>query len=116
MRLKSEIWVKAYLRRLAGEGLFAAVIRRGNAEAGAIYVKQSTLDGRARIFSPAPAGFDAVAQERLWISYFGDEPVSDSDADSYLAQQADYDPDIWVIEVEDRDGRHFMEDWLGDDK
>jgi len=112
MRLKSEIWVKAYLRRIAGEGAFAVVVRRGNDEAGAIYIKQSKLDGTATIFSPAPAGFDAVAVERQWIAYFGDKSVSEAEADEYLAQQAIYDTDIWVIEVEDRCGRHFMEDWL----
>ena len=112
MRLKSEIWVKAYLRRIAGEGAFGVVVRRGNAEAGAIYIKQAKLDGTARIFAPAPAGFAAVAQDRQWVCYFGDTVTSEQDADAYLNQQAEYDPDIWVIEVEDRDGRHFMDDWL----
>ncbi len=112
MRVKSEIWVKAYLRRVQGAGAFCVVVRRGNDEAGAIYVKQVPLDGTARGFSPGPAGFDAVARDRHWICQFGDVSISEEQADAYLAQQAGYDPDIWVIEVEDRDGRHFMDEWL----
>ncbi len=112
MRLKSEIWVKAYLRRVAGEGAFCVVVRRGHDEAGAIFIKQTRLDGNALVFSPAPAGFDTGAEDRQWVATFGEEPVAEEKVDEYLTQQAKYDADIWVIEVEDREGRHFMEDWL----
>ena len=112
MRVKSEIWVKAYLRRVISEGAFAVVVRRGNDEAGAIYVKQVPLDGTACIFSPAPAGFDAVARDRQWVCHFGETVVREEQADRYLEQQASYDPDIWILEVEDRAGRHFMDEWL----
>ena len=112
MRVKSEIWVKAYLRRVNSEGAFAVVVRRGNGEAGAIYIKLLCDGGRVQLFVPAPAGFDEVSAERRWISHFGDTPGMEKDADDYLAQQADFDPDIWVIEVEDRAGRHFMDGWL----
>ena len=112
MRVTSEIWVQAYLRRVNGDGAFGVVVRRGNADAGAIYVKQLRPDGLVQLFVPAPAGFAEVAQDRHWIAYFGDKPGRETDADGYLAQQVEFDPDIWVIEVEDRDGRHFMDEWL----
>ena len=54
MRLKSAIWVAAYLRRCNGEGAFAAVRRRGAEEAGAIFIKLNRLDGTAELFGPAP--------------------------------------------------------------
>src|SRR3978361_226519 len=54
MRLKSAIWVAAYLRRCQTEGIFGAVRRRGAEEAGAVFVKVATLDGNAVLYAPAP--------------------------------------------------------------
>jgi len=112
MRVTSELWVKAYIRRLAAEGIFAVVGLRGAREAGAIYIKLARLDGTAMIFSPAPTGFTIAAEGRQWVSFFDPDFVEEAKADSYLQQQAEFDQDIWIVDVEDRDGRHFMEDWL----
>ena len=54
MRLKSSIWVAAYLRRCQTAGIFGAVRKRGAEEAGAVFVKVATLDGNAMLYSPAP--------------------------------------------------------------
>jgi hypothetical protein len=54
MRLKSSIWVAAYLRRCQTEGIFGAVRKRGAEEAGAVFVKVATLDGNATLYGPAP--------------------------------------------------------------
>ena len=54
MRLKSSIWVAAYLRRCQTEGIFGAVRRRGSEEAGAVFVKVALLDGNAMLYTPAP--------------------------------------------------------------
>jgi hypothetical protein len=112
MRLKSEIWVKAYLRRCQGEGLAAVLVRRGDADAGAIYIKVSRLDGTAGLYGPAPAGLEEAREERRWQVCLDRDPTPESDADAYLARQIDFDPDIWIVAVEDRLGRHFLEDWL----
>ena len=112
MRLKSEIWVKAYLRRCQGEGLDAVLVRRGDADAGAIYIKVSRLDGTAGLYGPAPAGLEEAREERRWQVCLDRETALESDADAYLARQIDFDPDIWIVAVEDRLGRHFLEDWL----
>ena len=66
MRLKSEIWVKAYLRRCQHEGADAVLVRRGDTDAGAIYIKVSRLDGTAALFGPAPAGLDEAREDRRW--------------------------------------------------
>lgn len=58
MRLKSELWVKAYLRRCAVNGAMAVVARRGDADAGAIFIKVMRRDGGSTLFAPAPAGRD----------------------------------------------------------
>jgi hypothetical protein len=98
MRLKSELWVKAYLRRCALEGAAAVLQRRGDTDAGAIYIKVSRLDGTASLFGPAPASLGARDSERRW------QPC--------LAAAAAPEADLWIVVVEDRQGRHFLEDWL----
>jgi hypothetical protein len=112
MRLKSEFWVKAYLRRCAHEGSDALLVRRGDADAGAIFIKVSRLDGTAALFGPAPAGRDDQGGDRRWQACLSREIVMEAEADTYLARQIAFDPDLWIIAVEDRAGRHFLDDWL----
>ncbi|HZT46388.1 MAG TPA: DUF1491 family protein [Hyphomicrobiaceae bacterium] len=112
MRLKAEIWVKAYMRRCQHDGAFAALLRRGDADAGAIYIKVSRLDGTALLFGPAPAGLAEAREERRWQSCLDPAPAPEADVDAFLARQIEFDPDIWVVAVEDRAGRHFLDDWL----
>jgi hypothetical protein len=112
MRLKSEIWVKAYLRRCQHEGADAVLVRRGDTDAGAIYIKVSRLDGTAALFGPAPAGMAEAREDRGWQACLDREHVPETEADAYLARQIEFDPDIWIVSVEDRQGRHFLEDWL----
>jgi hypothetical protein len=112
MRLKSEIWVKAYLRRCAGEGVPGVVARRGDADAGVVYIKVSRLDGTAALFGPAAAGF-ADGADRRWSLMV--ETAADADIEARLAREANLDPDLWVVEIEDRQGRHFLDGWLAAD-
>jgi hypothetical protein len=112
MRLKSDLWVMAYLRRCAGEGASAMLVRRGDADAGAIYIKISRLDGTAALYGPAPSGMEEAREDRRWQACFDRAPVTEAEADAFLARQMEFDPDIWLIEVEDRQGRHFLDGWL----
>ena len=112
MRLKSEIWVKAYLRRCRHEGADAVLVRRGDDDAGAIYIKVSRLDGTASLFGPAPAGLDAAREDRLWQPSLKAEPSPEAEVDAFLQRQIEFDPDLWIVAVEDRSGRHFLDDWL----
>ncbi len=116
MRLKSEIWVKAYLRRAMSEGIAGYIAARGDEFAGAIFIHIDGLDGSHWLFGPAPAGLDLSSSERRWVSCFDSSPVSAEQANSYLAQQKKYDPDLWIVELEDRQGRHFLDDQLIDHK
>jgi hypothetical protein len=114
MRLKSEIWVKAYIRRLYGETVPVAVLRHGDDDAGAIFIKINTRDGRAQVLSPAP-GADPGAMaglDRRWSLVFPEGAVEETQADGFLARQARFDPDIWVIELEDSRGRHYLDDCI----
>jgi hypothetical protein len=111
MRLKSEIWVKAYLRRCRVEGADAVLVRHGDDDAGAIYIKVSRLDGTAMLFGPAPAGLDEAREDRRW-QLLKAGPSAEADVDAVLERQIGFDADIWVVAVEDRAGRHFLDDWL----
>ncbi len=112
MRLKAGIWVGAYIRKLNALAVAAAVTRRGDGDAGAIFIKVASLDGFARVLRPAATGMAGAENERFWSSAFPDGQLEETKADAYLARQAGFDPDIWVIEVEDRQGRHFLDDHL----
>jgi len=112
MRLKSELWVKAYIRRCQIEGADALLLRRGDTDAGAIYIKVSLLDGTALLFGPAPAGLDEAGEDRRWQPCLRQHPAAESEADAYLERQKSFDSDIWIVAVEDRAGRHFLDDWL----
>ena len=112
MRLKSEIWVQAYLRICAVNGLFPVLTRRGDPDAGAIFVRVLRLDGTSDVYGPAAAGLAGADAERRFSSGFPLGPATDAVADAYLARQRTYDPDLWIVEVEDRAGRHCLDDWL----
>ncbi|MCX7643961.1 MAG: DUF1491 family protein [Rhodobacteraceae bacterium] len=101
-RLASGVWVAAYLRRLAAEGIPAFVARRGDDTAGAVMVKLATLDGRATAFQRS---FDLTTGGRAWV-VLAEGP--EAEVDAMLARQAGYDPDLWLIEIEDRRGRHLL--------
>jgi hypothetical protein len=112
MRLKSEIWVKAYLRRCRSDGADAVLVHRGDEDAGAIYIKVSRLDGTATVFGPAPAGLDSAREDRLWQLCLKGGSVAEGEADAFLQRELGFDADIWIVAVEDRAGRHFLDDWL----
>jgi len=103
MRLKSEIWVHAFLRRWQAQGQYGAVISRGAPEAGAIYVAVNHLDGNFHFFGPAPGPAYDEDGERRWceeIPY----PATQEAIDRFVVRRRAIDPDIWVIEIEDRTG------------
>jgi hypothetical protein len=115
MRLKSSIWVSAYLRRCDIEGAFAAVRRRGAEEAGTIFIKVNRLDGTGTLYGPAPqAMFDeSRPADRLFtILLGGEKPAADADIEARLTKEIRFDPDVWIVEVEDRNGRNFLDDAL----
>lgn len=111
MRLKSGMWVAAYLRRCQVEGVFVAVRRRGAEDAGAIFIKLSRLDGTADLYGPAPqSAFDeASPTDRAFTYSLKQRPATDADVEARLKREIDFDPDVWILEVEDRAGRHFIE-------
>ncbi|MEP9352131.1 DUF1491 family protein [Xanthobacter sp. KR7-65] len=110
MRLKSAIFVAALIRRAAVEGAYAVVVRRGAEEAGAIFVKVSRLDGTAALYGPAPqTAFDESYPSDRKFSVVVEAGRPEADADARIAREMKFDPDIFVVEIEDRAGRHFLD-------
>lgn len=103
IRLTSALWVQAYMARLQQQGIPVFIVTRGDATAGAVLVKLNTLDGRAQAFQRVA---DLMTNQRRW-DILSEGP--EADVDAVLSRQRGFDPDLWVIEVEDRAGRHLLD-------
>lgn len=102
-RLTSAFWVAAYLARLRLADIPAFVVAHGDDTAGAVLVKLNRLDDHATAFQRQ---FDLMADRRSWVVLAeGPEP----EVDAAIARQRGFDADLWVIEVEDRAGRHLLD-------
>lgn len=103
MLLSTDVWVAALIRRAELGGAFAVVARKGDARAGSVLVKVlHRREGTARLFAEATRGDG----ERVWM-----QPVAsttEADLDAYIARTARIDPDVWVVEIDDAQGRHFL--------
>ena len=107
-RLTARFWVDAYLARLRLSDIPAFVTAHGDDTGGAVLVKLNTLDGAARAYHRS---FDLMTGARVWAELAAGR---EADVDASIARQRGFDPDLWVIEVEDRAGRHLLEeDGLG---
>ncbi len=102
IRLKTAIYVQALIRRCEAAGASAFLIRHGAEEAGAILIKVNRLDGTCLVLSQARRGEEAV-----WLRPLGDSS-DEARAAEYFARQLRIDPDLWIVEIEDRQGRSFV--------
>ena len=102
IRLTAGFWVQAYLARLRQQDIPAFVVAHGDDTAGSVAVKQNSLDGHARAFQRS---LDPVTGQRIWDEFANG---SEMKVDAALRRQLGIDPDLWVIEVEDRFGRHLL--------
>ncbi len=103
-RLAAKFWVQAYMARLELAGIPAYVVAHGDDTAGAVLVKLATLDGQAVAYQRS---FDLMSGDRKWVVLAEGEEAS---VDAALRRQREFDPDVWVIEVEDRQGRHLLDE------
>ncbi|WP_170641401.1 DUF1491 family protein [Ruegeria conchae] len=103
-RLTADFWVHAYLARLRFQEIPAFVVAHGDDTAGAVLVKLNTLDGQAVAFQRS---FDLMSGARKWVEL---SSGAEGDVDEAIQRQRSFDPDLWVIEVEDRQGRHLLDE------
>ncbi|MEZ2129000.1 MULTISPECIES: DUF1491 family protein [unclassified Sinorhizobium] len=103
MRLRTDIFVSALLRRVFAKGDFAAVEKKGAEEAGAIFFRQRYRDGSETLFAPAPQSFfDAEASgDRLFEIRLLREPPER--IREMLDREVKFDPDLWIVELETED-------------
>jgi hypothetical protein len=100
---RTDIWVSAFVRRHNDIGHLCVVARRGDPVAGQIFLQVDHLDGTVTLFTPAPAarreddGADRIFERRF-------DHVPSAKAQERIAREADFDPDLWVVELEMRLG------------
>ena len=99
MRLKSGILVGAILKTAQAEGLFATLLRKGDEDAGAIYVVVRARSGRLRCFGPSEQSLYAADQtERLFREL---DVADDAALSAFMEREGRFDPDFWIVEIED---------------
>ncbi len=109
MRVTSSLWVGAYVRRCQVEGAIATVARKGSEEAGAILIIVDRLDGRSDLYTPAPQSLfdESHPSDRQFQKVVGE--ATDDEIRQNIDRQTRFDPDVWVVAVEDRAGRSFLD-------
>lgn len=104
-RLKTGLWVQAQVRMGDINMMAVMVRRRGDADAGVVVLVLDRLDGTAEVFSQAREMDGSLA----WVRGVGDGPVALADVEAYVAEQVRFDPDIWVLDVEDPKARYELD-------
>lgn len=102
-RLATDMFVSAHIRMAAREGVPMIVTRRGDPSSGSLILKINLMNGTARVL--VEARYDGT---RVWTPALPTDPMGERDADSYLSRQAEVDPDAWLIEIEDKQGRTWF--------
>jgi len=103
--LKAGIWVQAQIRVCDTQFIPAVVVRKGDPDAGSVFLKLNRLDKGVEVFSQVRTANGA----RAWMRATGDALVEDTIADAYINKQLTFDPDIWVLEIEDPNYRYAIE-------
>lgn len=101
--LPTEFLINAQRRIAAQEGVPLTVVRRGYSSVGTILLKINRLDGTARVLTRV-----RYNDELVWSPVSKTDPMDEKDAEAYLQRQAGIDPDLWIIEIEDKQGRHWF--------
>jgi hypothetical protein len=110
LRLRSDVFVSALIRRAESQGSIAVLRRRGAAEAGAIFIKLDLLDGRAAILGPAPQSEELPeGVDRLFTRVHKEQWIDPASAEARLRREISFDADLWIVEIEDREGRTFVD-------
>lgn len=101
--ISTELLISAQQRVASREGVPIIVIRKGYGSVGTILLKINRLDGTARVLSQI-----RYDEELVWSPVGKADPMNERDADAYLTKQAEIDPDLWIVEIEDKQGRHWF--------
>lgn len=105
VRIPTHVWAGALVRSAGVGGASAFVLQHGDKDRGDVIVKVARLDGTAALFAPSPMAFEE--REFDWLPVPG-AWSDEGEVDEIVRKRRSYDPDLWVIEIEDREGRHFL--------
>ena len=109
MAVKTEIWVKGHIRQCFAAGLMCALARKGAPEAGVVYVSIRRQHDEHVCLGPAPGpAYDELGRRR-WTRLFDGRPVTQSEFDEFISRQTSFDPDIWVLDIDDPDGTGLID-------
>ncbi len=103
-RLTSSFWVQAYIKKLNLLGVPAFVVSHGDDTAGAIIVKVNKLNGDAVLFERS---FSLDKNLNQWSKF---ESGDEKELDDLLSRQLSRDRDLWIVEIESREGDPFLDD------
>ena len=105
MGLNTGLWVSAQVQLCDRAFIPATVVRRGDPDAGTVLVKLNRFEAGVTVYTQA----STLDGEPAWSRGTGPTPVAEADADAYIARQVARDPDLWVLEIEDRKGAYKLD-------
>jgi hypothetical protein len=105
MGLTTSLWVSAQVRICDRNFIPATVVRRGDPDAGTVLLKLNRFEAGVTVYTQA----SSMGEGPAWSRGTGPVPVSEAEADAYIARQMQYDPDVWVLEIEDRKGEYKLD-------
>jgi len=105
MGLTTGLWVSAQVRLCDLAFIPATVVRRGDPDAGTVLLKLNRFEAGVTVYTQA----STMSDEPAWSRGTGPNPVPEADADAYIARQVARDPDVWVLEIEDRKGQYQLD-------
>jgi len=105
MGLNTGLWVMAQVRICDRAFIPATVVRRGDSDAGTVLLKLNRFADGVTVYTQA----SSTGDEPTWSRGTGPQPVSEAEADAYIERQVKYDPDVWVLEIEDRRGQYKID-------
>lgn len=103
-RIPTHLWIDAEIRRLSDEGVGVYVTASGDRMGGIVVQKIANLSGQCRLLIQQRDLFGKMG----WVNALGEDLVGEKEADDYILRSTGRDPDLWVVEIEDREMRHFI--------
>ena len=104
-RLPADVWIMAHVRQCIANGIPATVVRKGDPRGGTLMLKILQYGVGCRVLSQSRD----LNGELGWMAAFKGGIVPEPEADEYIARAIKRDPDLWVVEIESKDGSHPFE-------
>ncbi len=104
-RLPTKTWVEALIRRAQLEGAGVFVLQKGDEARGDVLLKVADLQGQARAYVPRTS----MDGKRIFVDLHSQQVGPDeASVDDYVQRARQRDSDLWIVEIEDRQARHFL--------